>query len=110
MVVGRHGGIVPPPGLELIRFRRDAFGYLYAVWRGSGDFSADFPSVLLTSYPFATPNGCQENIMFASLEDQMKHDDARATSPQQRMTKWAVIAFVAVAVFGGLYYAIQAFA
>jgi hypothetical protein len=48
--------------------------------------------------------------MFASLEEQMKHDDAIATSPRQRMTKWAVIAFVAVVVFGGLYYAIQAFA
>jgi hypothetical protein len=48
--------------------------------------------------------------MFTSLEEQMKHDDAIATSPQQRMTKWAVIALVAVAVFGGLYYAIQALA
>ena len=47
--------------------------------------------------------------MFASLEDQMKHDDALATSPRQRMAKWAVIGFVAVAVFGALYYAIQAF-
>jgi hypothetical protein len=48
--------------------------------------------------------------MFASLEEQMKHDDAKAISPRERMTKWAVIAFVAVAVFGALYYAIQAFA
>jgi hypothetical protein len=48
--------------------------------------------------------------MFASLEEQMKHDDAKATSPQERMTKWAVIAVVAVAVFGALYYAIQALA
>jgi hypothetical protein len=48
--------------------------------------------------------------MFASLEEQMKHDDAISTTPRQRMTKWAVVAFVAVAVFGALYYAIQAFA
>jgi len=48
--------------------------------------------------------------MFASLEEQMKHDDAIATSPRQRMTKWAVIALVAVGVFSGLYYAIQALA
>ena len=48
--------------------------------------------------------------MFASLEEQMKHDDAIATSPRQRMTKWAASAFAAVAVFGGLYYAIQALA
>jgi hypothetical protein len=46
--------------------------------------------------------------MFASLEEQMKHDDATAASPRQRMTKWAVVAFVAVVVFGGLYYALQA--
>ena len=45
--------------------------------------------------------------MFASLEEQMKHDDSLATSPRQRMTKWAVISFVAVAVFGALYYAIR---
>lgn len=48
--------------------------------------------------------------MFVSLEEQMKHDDAVATSPRERMTKWAVIALVAVSVFGGLYYAIQSFA
>ena len=46
--------------------------------------------------------------MFASLDEQMKHDDATAASPRQRITKWAVIAFVAVAVFGALYYALQA--
>ena len=46
--------------------------------------------------------------MFASLDEQMKVDDATAASPRQRMTKWAVIAFVAVVVFGGLYYALQA--
>jgi len=48
--------------------------------------------------------------MFTSLEEQMKHDDAIATTPRQRVTKWAAIAFVAVTVFGALYYAIQAFA
>ena len=46
--------------------------------------------------------------MFTSLEEQMKHDDTVAISPRQRLTKWAVIALVAVAVFDGLYYAIQA--
>jgi len=48
--------------------------------------------------------------MFDSLAAQMKHDDATAASPRQRMTKWAVIAVVAVAVFGALYYALQAVA
>jgi len=46
--------------------------------------------------------------MFASLEEQMKVDDATAASPRQRVTKSAVIAFVAVVVFGSLYYALQA--
>ena len=48
--------------------------------------------------------------MFASLEEQMKHDDATAATPRQRITKWAVIVCVAVAVFGALYYALQAIA
>jgi hypothetical protein len=48
--------------------------------------------------------------MFASLEEQMKHDDASAASPRQRMTKWAVIAFAAVVVFGAVYYALQVLA
>ena len=48
--------------------------------------------------------------MFASLEEQMKVDDATAESSGQRMTKWGVIAFVAVVVFGALYYALQALA
>ena len=48
--------------------------------------------------------------MFQSLDEQMKHDDATATSPRQRRTKWVVIALVAVAFFGALYYAIQSFA
>lgn len=45
--------------------------------------------------------------MFDSLEAQMKHDDATAASPRQRLAKWAVIAFVAVAVFGAMYYALR---
>jgi len=48
--------------------------------------------------------------MFDSLSDQMKHDDASAASPRQRITKWAVIAVVAIAVFGGLYFALQTIA
>ena len=48
--------------------------------------------------------------MFDSLADQMKHDDATSASPRQRMTKWAVIAVVAIAVFGAMYFALQAIA
>jgi hypothetical protein len=48
--------------------------------------------------------------MFDSLEEQMKHDDATAASLLQRITEWAVIAIVAVAVFGAMYYALRAIA
>ncbi len=48
--------------------------------------------------------------MFDSLAQQMKHDDATAASPRQRIMKWAVIAIVAIAVFGALYFALQAIA
>lgn len=55
-----------------------------------------------------TSISCEDDFMFASLEEQMKVDDATATSSRQRVTKWAVIAFIAVVVFGALYYALQA--
>jgi hypothetical protein len=48
--------------------------------------------------------------MFASLDEQMKVDDATAESPRQRLSKWAVIALVAVVVFGSLFYALQTIA
>ena len=48
--------------------------------------------------------------MFDSLAEQMKHDDATTASPRQRITKWAVIAVVAIVVFGALYFALQAIA
>jgi hypothetical protein len=48
--------------------------------------------------------------MFDSLATQMKHDDAAAASARQRLTKWAVIAVVAVVVFGALYYALRTIA
>jgi len=48
--------------------------------------------------------------MFASLDEQMKHDDAAATTSQQRLMKWALIAVAAVVLFGSLYFAIQVLA
>jgi hypothetical protein len=48
--------------------------------------------------------------MFDSLSEQMKHDDATTASPRQRLTKWVVIAVVAIVVFGALYFALQAIA
>lgn len=44
--------------------------------------------------------------MFATLDEQIKCDEAATTTPKQRMVKWAVIAVAAVALFGGLFFAI----
>ena len=49
----------------------------------------------------------QEESMFANLDEQMKRD-AAAISPRQSIISLAVIVFVAVAVFGALYYELQA--
>ena len=46
--------------------------------------------------------------MFANLDEQMKRDAAAAISPRQSIISLAVIVFVAVAVFGALYYELQA--
>lgn len=41
--------------------------------------------------------------MFASLDEQMRHDDAESSTPQERFTKWVVITVSAVVLFGTLY-------
>jgi hypothetical protein len=66
-------------------------------------FQSETANLLL----LVTSISSEENFMFASLEEQMKVDDATAASPRQRVTKWAVIGVVAVVVFGALYYALQ---
>ena len=48
--------------------------------------------------------------MFQSLSEQVKQNEARSATTQERAVKWAVIAIAAVTVFGGLYFAIQVFA
>ena len=45
--------------------------------------------------------------MFESLDDQMKHDDAMASSPREKLFKWAAVGLISVLVFGGIYLAIQ---
>jgi hypothetical protein len=42
--------------------------------------------------------------MFDSLDEQMKKDEDRETSPRERMMKYALYVAAAIAVFGGLYY------
>ena len=45
--------------------------------------------------------------MFDSLDEQMKHDDAVATSPKERYMKWGLVVVVAVVVFMGAFMALQ---
>ena len=70
-------------------------------------FQINFP---LQTDSLAKPSNSKEEFMFATLDDQMKHDDAASANPKQRMVKWAVIALAAVVLFGGLLFAIQALA
>lgn len=42
--------------------------------------------------------------MFDSLDEQMKKDEDRESSPKERMMKYALYVAAAAAVFGGLYY------
>jgi hypothetical protein len=45
--------------------------------------------------------------MFESLDEQMKHDLAEQTTGKQRLMVWAAVAFVSLAVFGGLFFAVR---
>lgn len=41
--------------------------------------------------------------MFDSLDEQMKKDENRESTPGERMMRWALAVLVAVLVLGGLY-------
>lgn len=45
--------------------------------------------------------------MFESLDDRMKQDEQEVTTPKERYLQWAVVAVIAVIVFGGLWMGIQ---
>ena len=45
--------------------------------------------------------------MFDSLDEQMKKDEDRVSSPKERMMKYALYIAAAAAVFGGLYYGVM---
>jgi hypothetical protein len=47
--------------------------------------------------------------MFDSLDEQMKKDDDRVSTPTQRMLLWATYGVVGLAAFGGLFLAIRYF-
>jgi hypothetical protein len=45
--------------------------------------------------------------MFDSLDDQMKKDMDKETSPRQRMLMWVVIVLASILIFGGLYFGVR---
>lgn len=45
--------------------------------------------------------------MFDSLDDQMKRDDARASTTTERMIRYAAVAVTSVLLFGGLYLGVR---
>ena len=45
--------------------------------------------------------------MFESLDDQMKQDDKALESTKETVLKWVVGAVLAVAIFGGLVFAVR---
>jgi hypothetical protein len=51
-----------------------------------------------------------EAVMFESLSEQMKRDEAREFTPRARFVEWTVVAVVAALVFTALYMGIRVFA
>jgi hypothetical protein len=45
--------------------------------------------------------------MFDSLDEQMKKDMNKETSPRQRMLMWVVIVLASILIFGGLYFGVR---
>ena len=45
--------------------------------------------------------------MFDSLDEQIRSDEHKMTSNNERMFRWALVVLVSVAVFSGLYLAVH---
>lgn len=45
--------------------------------------------------------------MFDSLADRMKQDDHVETTPSERLVRWALVLFLSVVLFGGLYFGVR---
>jgi len=45
--------------------------------------------------------------MFDSLDEQMKKDMNKETTPRQRMLMWVVIVLASIVIFGGLYFGVR---
>jgi hypothetical protein len=52
----------------------------------------------------------QEVVMFSSLDEQIRQDEARSSSPRERWMKYCGITLTSVFVFAGLFAAIMLFA
>jgi hypothetical protein len=47
--------------------------------------------------------------MFDSLDDQIKHDLDRESTPRERWVRYGVIAVASIILFGGLIWGVQVF-
>jgi hypothetical protein len=45
--------------------------------------------------------------MFDALDDQIKQDAAKETTPREQAVKWVVVAALSVLLFSGLYFAVR---
>jgi hypothetical protein len=45
--------------------------------------------------------------MFDSLDEQMKKDQDKESTPQQRMLMWVIIVLASILIFGGLYFGVR---
>jgi len=45
--------------------------------------------------------------MFDSLDEQIRFDDHRMISRRERVVRWTLVVLASIAVFGGLYIAVQ---
>lgn len=45
--------------------------------------------------------------MFDSLDEQMKSDETKAVSPQERYMRWALVGLISILIFGGLYFGVH---
>ena len=45
--------------------------------------------------------------MFDSLDEQIKADEHKSVSSQERMLRWLLVVLVSILVFGGLYWGVH---
>jgi hypothetical protein len=45
--------------------------------------------------------------MFDSLDEQIKADEHKSVSNQERYVRWLIVAVISILVFGGLYFGVH---